>query len=107
MDEEDVALDEGMPVTNSEGEELGTLGGLLIEEEEDEAEFLLLRTGEAERLVPFEAILGVGDGNLVLDIPLENVARFPLVREGTDPTSAEMEQAYRVFDEGASDDEDL
>lgn len=105
-DEDEVALDEGMPVTNQEGEDLGTLGGLLIEEEEEEAEFILLRTGEKERLVPFEAILGVGDGSLVLDVPAANVDRFPLVREGSDPSNAEMEQAYRVFDEGASEDSD-
>lgn len=102
----EVELDEGMPVTNAEGEDLGTLGALLIEEDEEEAEFILLRTGDVERLVPFEAVLGVGDGSLVLDVPLENVTRFPVMREGAEPTSAEMEQAYRVFDEGASDNDE-
>jgi len=102
----EVALDEGMPVTNPEGEDLGTLGALLIEEEEEEAEFIILRTGDQERLVPFEAVLGVGDGSLVLDVPAANVERFPVLREGAEPTSAEMELAYKVFDEGASDDED-
>lgn len=106
-DEEEVALDEGMPVTNPDGADLGTLGALLVEEEEDEAEFIILRTGDGvERLVPFEAVLGVGDGSLVLDVPAENVTRFPAVREGAEPTSAEMELAYRVFDEGASDDDE-
>lgn len=106
-DEDEVALDEGMPVTNPDGADLGTLGALLVEEEEEEAEFILLRTGDVERLVPFEAVLGVGDGSLVLDVPAENVTRFPVMREGAEPTGAEMELAYRVFDEGASDgDED-
>lgn len=105
-DEDEIALDEGMPVTNPDGAELGTLGSLLVEEEEEEAEFILLRTGDVERLVPFEAVLGVGDGSLVLDVPAENVTRFPVLREGAEPTSAEMELAYRVFDEGASEDED-
>ena len=105
-EEGEVALDEGMPVTNPGGDDLGTLGALLIEEEEEEAEFIVLRTGDVERLVPFEAVLGVGDGNLVLDVPLENVTRFPVIREGAEPTSAEMELAYRVFDEGASDDDE-
>lgn len=105
-DEGEVALDEGMPVTNVDGADLGTLGALLIEEDEEEAEFLVLRTGDVERLVPFEAVLGVGDGSLVLDVPEENVTRFPVLREGSEPTSAEMEQAYRVYDEGASEDDE-
>lgn len=105
-EEDEVALDEGMPVKNQEGQDLGTLGALLVEEEEDQAEFLILRTGDVERLLPFEAVLGVGDGTLVLDVPAQNVTRFPIVREGTDPTSAEMELAYRVFDEGASDNDE-
>lgn len=109
-EEEEVALDEGMPVKNEEGEDLGTLGVLLIDEgdEDENPEFLLLRVGAVDRLVPFEAVLGVGDGNLVLDVPVENVPRFPALQEGADPTPDEMELAYKIYDEGstASDDED-
>lgn len=105
----EVPLEEGMPIENGDGEKLGQLGALLVEEDEDEAEFLILKAGGVDRLVPFEAVLGVGDGSLVLDIPAANVARFPAVRSDKEPTDADMELAYEVFDSGASepsDDED-
>lgn len=106
--DEEVALDEGMPVTNEEGVALGTLGALLIDEgdEEENPEFLLLRVGNVDRLVPFEAVLGVGDGSLVLDVPAENVDRFPHLKEGADPTADEMELAYKIYDEGSTASED-
>jgi len=106
MDDEEsdeVPLEEGMPVENGEGAKLGELGALLVEEEEDEAEFLILKAGGVDRLVPFEAVLGVGDGALVLDVPAENVSRFPPVRGNVEPTDAEMELAYEIFDSGASE----
>lgn len=108
MDEEDdeVALSEGMPIKNEAGEDLGTLGALLVAEEEDQAEFLILRRGATERLVPFEAVLGVGDGELLLDVPVANVDRFPALRKDEDPTEAEMELAYQVYDEGAATEAD-
>lgn len=106
-DGEEVALEEGMPVENGEGVKLGELGALLVEEEEDEAEFIILRAGGVDRLVPFEAVLGVGDGALVVDIPAANLARFPPVRPNIEPTDAELQLAYEVFDSGASEsDED-
>lgn len=102
MDDEEVQLAEGMPVENADGEKLGTLGALLIEEGEEDAEFLVLRAGDADRLVPFEAVMGVGDGALVLDVPAAALARFPEVRADADPTEDEMQRAYEVFDEGAA-----
>lgn len=112
MDEDEgVELEEGMPVVDPEGKELGRLGALLVEEDADEAEFLLLKAGNADRLVPFDAVLGVGDGSLVLDVPPDTVARYPQIRADTDPTDAEMEMSYHVFEEhagsyGEEDDED-
>lgn len=113
-DEEGVALDEGMPVTNEEGESLGTLAAVLIPEgeeemddEDDSERFLLVRADGVDRLVPFESVLGVGDGSLVLDVPAKNMGKFPALQAEADPTPAQMEQAYRVFDEGATDPDDL
>lgn len=111
MDEEgeEVDLREGMPVATEEGASLGKLSALLVAEEEDEAEFLLIDHNGAERLVPFEAVLGVGDGSLVLDVPTpEILAKFPRIRDQADPTDAEMELAYQVYDENAAyaDEED-
>jgi len=106
MDEdemEDVPLEEGMPVENADGEKLGELGALLVEEDEDEAEFLILKAKGVDRLVPFAAVLGVGDGSLVLDVPAANVDRFPALRADVEPTEAEMDSAYEVFDSGASE----
>jgi len=104
-EEVEVELDEGMPVENEEGDELGTLAGLLVEEDEEDAEFLLVATAAGERLVPFEAVLGVGDGKLVLDVRKEDLPRFPQV-QGEGPTDAEMELAYAVYDKGSGDDSD-
>lgn len=100
---EEVDLREGMPVATEEGASLGTLAALLVAEEEEEAEFLLIEHDGAERLVPFEAVLGVGDGNLVLDVPSPAIlAEFPRIRSQADPTDAEMELAYQVYDEHAA-----
>jgi sporulation protein YlmC with PRC-barrel domain len=99
---EEVDLREGMPVATEEGASLGKLSALLVAEEEEEAEFLLIEHNGAERLVPFEAVLGVGDGNLVLDVPTpEILAKFPRIRDQADPTDDEMELAYQVYDENA------
>ena len=102
-DEEEVDLREGMPVANEEGASLGKLAALLVAEEEEEAEFLLVQHQGTERLVPFEAVLGVGDGNLVLDVPsAEVLAQFPKIRDGAEPTEDEMELSYQVYDENAA-----
>ena len=100
---EEVDLREGMPVATEEGASLGTLSALLVAEEEEEAEFILIAHQGAERLVPFEAVLGVGDGNLVLDVPTpEILGKFPRIRDQADPTDDEMELAYKVYDENAA-----
>lgn len=111
MDEgELVDLHEGMKVSNEAGDELGTLSALLIPEDEEEAEFLILKGGNAERLVPFEAVLGVGDGVLILDASREALTRYPAVGSNADPTDEDCEKAYDVYDEtgeyaGEEDDE--
>lgn len=98
---EEVELKEGMPVTTEEGESLGKLSSLLVAEEEEEAEFLVLGTANGERLVPMNAVLGVGDGNLVLDVPPAALDKFPRVRADAEPTDDEIELAYRVYEENA------
>lgn len=106
---DEVDLHEGMPVATEEGVVLGKLAALLVGEEEEEAEFLLVEQAGAERLIPFEAVLGVGDGNLVLDVPSADVfAKFPKIRPQAEPTEDEMEMAYDVYDEHATygDDEE-
>lgn len=91
-----------MPVATEEGAPLGKLSALLVAEEEEEAEFLLVEHDGAERLVPFEAVLGVGDGALVLDVPTPDIlAKFPRIRDQAEPTDDEMELAYQVYDENA------
>ena len=109
MDEEgeEVDLHEGMPVATEEGADLGKLAALLVAEDEEEAEFIVIAHGGKEHLVPFEAVLGVGDGNLVLDVPSPQVlAKFPAIRPNADPSDAEMELAYQVYDEHAAYGED-
>jgi hypothetical protein len=101
-EEEGAALAEGMPVRSEDGVPLGRLAALLIEEDEEEAEFFVLEAGGVERLVPYEAILGVDDGALVVDVPVENVGRFPPVKPDAEPSDEEMQLAYEVFDEGAA-----
>lgn len=105
-DEEEVDLHEGMKVSSEEGEELGTLAALLIEDDEEDAEFLLLRSGAEERLIPFEAVLGVGDGALIMDVTKESLARYPIVKSGSDPTDADVERAYEVYEATAQYEED-
>lgn len=100
---EEVDLHEGMPVATEEGANLGKLSALLVAEDEEEAEFLIIENGGKEHLVPFEAVLGVGDGSLVLDVPgAEVLAKFPSIRPNSDPTEDEMELAYQVYDEHAA-----
>lgn len=99
MDDEEVDLREGMKVANEDGEELGVLAALLVEDEEEDAEFLLLRTETDERLIPFEAVLGVGDGALILDVARDVLAQYPSVKAGSEPTDADVERAYDVYDE--------
>lgn len=101
VDEDEVELREGMPVSNEAGDKLGILAALLIAEDEEEAEFLILKSGDQERLVPFEAVLGVGDGELVLDVPADVVAKYPEIRANEEPTDEQMELAYQVYDETA------
>lgn len=106
---DEVDLHEGMPVATEEGAALGKLAALLVGEEEEEAEFLLVDANGQERLIPFEAVLGVGDGKLVLDVPSVDVfGKFPAIRANAEPTEAEMELAYEVYDEHATyaDDEE-
>jgi len=103
---EEVDLREGMDVSNEDGEALGTLAALLVEEDEEEAEFLLLKTGSGERLVPFDVVVGVGDGALVLDVTTEVLERYPLVKSGSEPSDEEIERAYEVYDETAGESED-
>lgn len=106
VDEEDAPLAEGMPVINPNGEALGKLAALLLEEGEEEAEFMLIESGGVERLVPYEAVMGIDEGELVIAVPAQNVARFPKIGPDQDPTEDLMQQAYDVFDEGAADFED-
>lgn len=101
MDDEEIELQEGMPVANEAGDSLGKLSALLIPNEEEEAEFLLLDAQGRERLVPFEAVLGVGDGNLILDVPTAALERYPVIAEGAEPSNTDAETAYRVYDETA------
>lgn len=101
-DEEEVDLREGMQVANEEGDELGTLAALLVEEDDEEAEFFLLKTGNDERLIPFDAVLGVGDGALVIDVTRDVLERYPVIKNGAEPTDADVERAYDVYDETGS-----
>jgi sporulation protein YlmC with PRC-barrel domain len=98
-DENEVELHEGMQVSNEDGEELGTLSALLVEDDEEDAEFFLLKAGATEHLVPFDAVLGIGDGALVVDVTKDVLARYPVVTPGTEPSEADIEKAYDVFDE--------
>lgn len=102
-DGEEVDLHEGMQVSNEDGEELGTLSALLLEEDEEDAEFFLLKTGEGadERLIPFEAVLGVGDGALVIDVTSDVLDRYPAVKPGAEPSEEDIDRAYDVYDETA------
>lgn len=100
-DGEEVDLHEGMQVSNEAGEELGTLSALLLEEDEEDAEFFLLKTGQDERLIPFEAVLGVGDGSLVIDVLQAVLDRYPMVKPGSEPSEEDIERAYDVYDETA------
>ena len=100
----DVELKEGMPVTSEDGQSLGRLASMLVAEgddEDEEAEFLLVESAGQDRLVPMEAVLGVGDGALILDVPATAMGKFPHIRADADPTDDEIEMAYRVYDEHA------
>lgn len=101
VEEEEVELNEGMPVRNEEGEELGSLSGMLIAEDEEEAEFVLVTLGTADRLVPYEAVVGVADGALLLDVPAKAMELFPAMRAEMEPTDDEIDLAYQVYDEHA------
>ena len=106
-EEEQVELHEGMQVSNEEGDELGVLSALLVEDEEEDAEFFLLKAGASERLIPFDAVLGVGDGALLVDISKAALEQYPSIKPGSEPTDADVERAYEVYDEtGAYSDED-
>lgn len=100
-DEEQVELKEGMQVSNEDGEELGTLSALLVEDDDEDAEFFLLKAGAKEHLIPFEAVLGVGDGALVVDITQDVLGQYPVVKPGSEPSDADIEKAYDVYDETA------
>lgn len=100
-DEEEVELSEGMPINSEDGQSLGKLASLLVAEDDDEAEFLIVNAGGADRLVPMDAVLGVDDGALVLDVPTDAMAKFPRIRQDAEPTDAEIELAYRVYEENA------
>ena len=101
-DEEEVDLREGMKIANEDGEELGTLAALLVEEGDEEAEFFLLKAGNDERLIPFDAVLGVGDGALLIDVTRDVLGRYPVVKPGSEPTDADVEKAYDVYEETGS-----
>lgn len=101
-EEEEVDLREGMPIADEEGAPLGTLAALLVEDDEEEAEFFLIKTGADERLVPFDAVLGVADGALVVDVTTDVLDRYPLVKPGSEPSDGDIERAYDVYDETGS-----
>lgn len=96
-EEGDLPLEEGMPVESEDGEALGTLASVLVDDETEEVAFFTLATAEGERLVPFEAVLGVEDGTLVLDATKEQVDDLPKARPDRDPTDAEIDLAYRAL----------
>lgn len=104
MDDEgdEVDLKEGMPIANEDGERLGTLAALLVADDEEDAEFFLVRDGANEHLVPFDAVLGVGEGDLVVDVPKEALSRYPKIKSGVEPTDAEIDLAYDVYEDTAS-----
>jgi hypothetical protein len=101
-DESEIELHEGMQVSNEDGDELGTLSALLVEDEEEDAEFFLLKAGATEHLVPFDAVIGIGDGALVVDIAKDVLSRYPAVKPGSEPSDADIEKAYDVYDETSS-----
>lgn len=105
-DGEEIALDEGMPVDSGDGDELGTLVSVLVDEETDEAGFLIVGAGGRQKLVPFEAVMDVEEGRLVVDVEPDEFDRLPTASAERDPTEAEMALAYRVLGMTGEDDED-
>jgi sporulation protein YlmC with PRC-barrel domain len=100
-DEEQVELKEGMQVSNEDGEELGILSALLVEDDNEDAEFFLLKAGAKEHLIPFDAVLGIGDGALVVDITSEVLGQYPVMAPGSEPSNADIDKAYDVYEETA------
>ncbi len=104
--EGDLALDAGMPVSSVDGETLGKLASVLIDEETEEPGFVTVTGEDGERLVPIEAVMDVEEGTLVLDVEPEDFARLPKARSDRDPTEAEVDLAYRVLGFTADENDD-
>lgn len=96
-EEQEVTLDAGMPVGNEDGEDLGTLASVLVDEDTEEAGFVVVKFANVERLVPFEAVTDVDGGKLILDMDAETLAELPETKSDREPTDAEMEKAYSVL----------
>ena len=96
-------LNAGMPVVGADGTGLGTLQSVLVDEETEEAGFIVVNAKDVDRLVPFEAVLDVEDGNVILDIPADTLHQLPEMKDDRDPTDAEIELAYRLA--GVTDEE--
>lgn len=90
-------IEEGMPVQSEDGDDLGTLASVLVDDETEEVAFFTLATPEGEALVPFEAVLGIEEGRLVLDATPDQIEDLPRVVPHRDPTDAEIDLAYRIL----------
>lgn len=86
----------GISVVDRDGEEIGTVDTLVIDEQANRVRFLevgsggFLGIGEEKRLIPVDAVVRVDRGTVQVDTSRENVRGGP----GYDPELVEYDEEY-------------
>jgi uncharacterized protein YrrD len=86
-----LALEEGVPVYSSEGEEVGTVALVLADPEKDIFEGLVIGVGGGHRFVEAAKIERIGERGVALTIASSGVAELPEPRERAATVSSKPE----------------
>ncbi len=93
----------GLNVYDSNGDEIGTVEGLYVDEEERKVRFLdvgaggLLGLGEKNFLIPVEAVREVNDDGVVVDQSREKVASSPPFDTSVVPQAPYQRDIYDYY----------
>ena len=93
----------GLDVYDNNGEEIGTVGGLYVDEEERKVRFLdvvaggFLGLGKKNLLIPVEALTEVDKDGVVVDQSREKVAGSPLFDTDVVPRAPYQRELYHYY----------
>jgi sporulation protein YlmC with PRC-barrel domain len=91
-EEREFRIQAGMDVIDPNGDRLGSVDSIVIEDETGLGRFVTVD----RRLLPVETIENVEGNRLKVDVTRDRLPRFPEHRQGETPSPDDMRKAYDV-----------